>query len=204
MENEILEYIDDVRTEYPEVVADDEPIIIQESDDIREEDILQVSEKPILAVSEDKIENINEIKMVGVLDSESKSNVIILSSDDSNNRSSGEVFDLDNFDSLVLWSNSNPTSLFNAQYVNLNDSISNYDYIGVYYIPQTGLSNGCTVLIPVSDFINLTTSNQNRFTLGSLLNVLYVREIKYSSDTSIYFNNSYYNLLHTREHLCYY
>ena len=162
MENEILDYIDDVRTEYPEVVADDESIVIQESDDIREENILQVSEKPILAVSEDKIENINEFKTMGVVDSANKSNVSISNSNDSNDIvsvKSVNISNLENYDATILWTNPDPTAPISTATITLDDSILNYDIFGVQFNYNTGTNDDVEMFFKPNDNFNPYNSN---------------------------------------------
>ena len=138
MENEILEYIDDVRSEYPEVVAEDEPIIITSYPDFEESYIYQEPEKSVLAISENNIENINELKSMGVLDNESKSDVLIRSSNAVNNNRSAKILDINNpddFDLYVLWENSNPSASYSGGFFASGIDFSGYDFIGLYYRP---------------------------------------------------------------------
>lgn len=189
MENEILEYIDEVRIEYPEVVAEDEPINIQSDPDIEESYIYQEPEMSVLAISENKIGNFGELKIMGVIDSANKSDVLILNSDASDNRSGGEVFDLTNFDSTVLWTNGNTSVNFNAQYVGIIGNISDYDYFGVDFLPLKGTGEHTTVLIPVSDLKAITN---NRFALGCIISGRYYsRYVQYINDNQIYISPCY-------------
>lgn len=61
-----------------------------------------------------------------------------------------------------LWSNSDPTSSFAAQTVNLSDSVTNYDFLLVTYAFSTGSQDFSSVLIPVSEiYTNAAQYNLN-------------------------------------------
>lgn len=62
----------------------------------------------------------------------------------------------------LLWSNSDTTSSFAAQTVNLSDSVLNYDFMLVTYAFSTGSQDFSSVLIPVSEiYTNAAQYNLN-------------------------------------------
>ena len=142
MEDEILEYIDEVRNEYPEVVADDEPIIVQSDSDFEESYIYQEPEISVLAISENKIENINEFKTMEVSNYASESDFFIRSSNAANDSVSSQSLTLDDcFDKTVLWTNSNQFTPFAGQTVNLSDYAYNYNFLMIYFNPTSNSGN---------------------------------------------------------------
>lgn len=93
------------------------------------------------------------------------------------------------YQKTVLWENSNTSAVFDAQIVTLEDSISNYDEIGIYY--KVSRSDNDSSAIPV--FMNVddfkkTSSTGDSFIFGNTIVIGsfgYGRMIYYVSDTSI-------------------
>lgn len=63
------------------------------------------------------------------------------------------------FDETTLWTNANPTSSFAQQNITLSDSISNYDYVRIYFRASTTNSAEKSIIFPVSEI----SDNNNAF-----------------------------------------
>ncbi len=59
----------------------------------------------------------------------------------------------------VLWTNASPTSSFAQQNITLSDSISNYDYVRIYFRASTTNSAEKSIIFPVSEI----SDNNNAF-----------------------------------------
>ena len=91
----------------------------------------------------------------------------------------------------TLWTNSSPTSTFNAQDVTLNQSLRNFTYLKFITIPygNTQITTEQSIIIPVNEFVN-TSSSTNTFTspIGMYhWNTYYARGAQMVSNTSIHF-----------------
>ena len=101
------------------------------------------------------------------------------------------------FKETVLWTNSSPTSNFNAQVITLTGgNISNYDYIQIKWrFSTTTSTEGNGVIVKKDDFVNMLYNAQSpRFAIGVYFtssDKSYFRGVYYSSDTKIGFNNTY-------------
>ena len=97
----------------------------------------------------------------------------------------------------VLWTNSSPTSNFAAQTVNLSDDITKFDYIRVYFYSSKTSHTEASVLMLVSDFVNLGTGlNKPRFSIANANNEISgtgnaLRILRYISNTSLNFTEAY-------------
>ena len=93
----------------------------------------------------------------------------------------------------TLWTNSSPTSTsgFAAQTVTLSSSISNFDYIGIYYKLSTDstYTPECAIF-KKSDFTTFNATNTNNKYYGGLggrLTTNRIRRIGYVSNTQVQF-----------------
>lgn len=90
----------------------------------------------------------------------------------------------------VLWTNSSPTSGFNAQTVTLNQSINNFKYIKLTYCAGYQNSNKLEVIWPVSSVKKMKDAE---LLWGAIAGVnstgKYGRYITYVSDTKLSFSN---------------
>ena len=94
----------------------------------------------------------------------------------------------------VLWTNSSPTTSFNAQTVTLSDDIDNYDEIKINYKQSSTNSLSASVSIPVSDLKNMTIQASGIFFAIASMNsssIGYFRRVGYASDTQIEFTTAY-------------
>lgn len=95
----------------------------------------------------------------------------------------------------VLWTNSAPTSTFNAQTVTLSDSVRNYDYLKFVYNLNNENQTTCSTIMSVSDFVN--TKYQAGYFVGEFgcmattSGTLYPwsRPAHYDTDTTIAIKN---------------
>ena len=89
-----------------------------------------------------------------------------------------------------LWSNSYPGSAFGNQVINLSSSITNYDYIGIYYRPKANTpSVEYLVMVPTSDFQDMDYAS-DAVMLMSYYNNYYARAVWYVNNTQIHFSDS--------------
>ena len=101
--------------------------------------------------------------------------------------------------STLLWSNSNPSSSFTAQDVNLADSISNYDYIKfTFCVSTTSTSNVGYNIYPASYVLQTRTGTDSNpgfiFYIGGLYrNYQTGRWCYHYSDTKLYIGHNNYS-----------
>lgn len=88
----------------------------------------------------------------------------------------------------VLWTNGSPTSTQSSQTVNLSDSISNYEYIKIYWRHSTTDSTVGSSQMPVSEFS--TSKIRLAGAIGSSGNSI-ARVVIYSTATSVSFGTAY-------------
>lgn len=91
----------------------------------------------------------------------------------------------------TLWTNSYPTSTFNAQTITIS-SMESYTYIGFEYRVSTDNSTSNIVMITLSSFKNCTKTSGRPFPcLGALVGtVASFRGVQYVSFTEIYFRSA--------------
>lgn len=89
----------------------------------------------------------------------------------------------------VLWTNSTPTSNFDAQSINLNVDWTTYDWIRVYFRVSTSVSTSNYVDFPVSLVESASTaSNTIQATICARVgSTQYARSMRYQSNTTLYF-----------------
>lgn len=88
-----------------------------------------------------------------------------------------------------LWTNSNPSSTFSSQIVNLSDDINNYDSLKIYF--KNSASDVDSNLIDIVDVVNFVgSSNTKSNAVGSYSSSGYnlARKYFYNSNTSINFS----------------
>lgn len=96
------------------------------------------------------------------------------------------------FNETSLWTNSSPTSNFNAQTVNLSDSLSNYDYIKVKVRFNTSTATENEVMCSVSQFKTMNIADGGFWLSNTLVSTYsYTRMYRYVSDTEIYINTAF-------------
>ena len=92
----------------------------------------------------------------------------------------------------VLWTNSAPTSNFEAQNVTLSKSINDYKYIKIVWRFSTTNTATTSLLIPVSDIGSLGPyANDSLLMFGSVPGSYYARAVYKVSNTSMNIGGAY-------------
>lgn len=89
----------------------------------------------------------------------------------------------------ILWSNNSPSSAFANQVVSSFYNMHSYDYIGVYYRPKANTNFELMVIVPESDFENMTYST-DAVMMMSYYSGYYARAVWYVNDYDIHFSDS--------------
>lgn len=88
----------------------------------------------------------------------------------------------------VLWNNSNPTSAMgDSVSLSLSDDLNNYKYIKVTFRTSRTNSTESSVIMSIDDFKATAGSAEGSFrlTICAYTTALFVRIIRYNSDTSV-------------------
>lgn len=96
------------------------------------------------------------------------------------------------FSEITLWTNSSPTSSMTSTDVTLDSGkkISDYTLIGIEFRMSTSISTSSSVIVKVSDFVNMSGSGHNMFMIGlygQVSSTNYIRGVRYVSDTVVNF-----------------
>ena len=117
---------------------------------------------------------------------------VVLSRAINNSNSSSQSINIENFDQVDLWQNTDPNSNYIGGNVILSDSISNYDFIGFEYKNSINLKLINLTLVKSNTLELLYGNPGNRIGLSCVNGgYWYNRGVRYENDNTLVFSSCY-------------